>query len=93
MSRCRRGKQTISLTGIAHTAGSGAITVTAKSDSTALVPTVNYVSPNTTGTVTFTPTGSGVAHVVVTVSGFGRQHVRHRNRERDRPAGGFVADV
>ena len=66
------GAQTVNLTGIA--AGGGEtqpLKVTAASDSTGLIPnpTVNYASPQATGTLTFTPvaTASGLATVTVTV--------------------------
>ncbi|HWB12355.1 MAG TPA: DUF4214 domain-containing protein [Pirellulales bacterium] len=70
------GQQTISLTGIS--AGPGqteTITVTAASDNTALIPnpTVNYASPNATGTLTYTPVAGaqGTAHIRVTVKNSG----------------------
>jgi hypothetical protein len=71
------GQQTIDLSGIAHNGGTGAITITAMSDNPAVVPNtgigalaVNYTSPNSTGTITFTPPAgvSGLAHVAVTVT-------------------------
>ena len=46
------------------------MTVTASSDNTGLInPTVNYTNPNTTGTITFTPTPglTGIADITVTV--------------------------
>src|SRR5436190_1565745 len=68
------GLQTVSLAGI----GSGAanesqtLTVTASSSNTGLVPnpTVAYTSPNTTGTLTFTPlaNATGTAAITVTVN-------------------------
>ena len=67
------GAQTISLTGI--TAGGGetqALTVTATSSDPALIPdpTVTYTSPNSTGSLSFTPVAgqSGTADITVTVS-------------------------
>jgi hypothetical protein len=68
------GLTIVNLTGI----GSGAanesqtLTVTATSDNTALVPnpTVGYVSPNSTGTLSFTPpaNSNGTANITVTVN-------------------------
>ncbi len=51
------GQQTVDLTGITSGgAGDVTLTVTASSNNTALInPTVNYTSPNSTGTLTFTP--------------------------------------
>ena len=67
------GEQTVTLRGI--TAGPGenqALTVTAKSSNTALIPhpQVSYKSPNSTGTLTFkpVPNASGKAVITVTVS-------------------------
>jgi hypothetical protein len=67
------GQQTVTLTGISSgSAGNEALTVTASSNNTALIPnpTVNYTSPNDTGTISFTPVAnaSGTATVTVTVS-------------------------
>ena len=65
------GQQTVNLTGI--TAGddeSQTLTVTASSNNTALInPTVTYTSPNSTGTLTFTPAANsfGTATITVTV--------------------------
>jgi hypothetical protein len=66
------GQQTVNLTGI--TAGddeSQTLTVTASSNNSALTGTlnVNYTSPNSTGTLTFTPTANtfGMATITVTV--------------------------
>ncbi|MGF1581413.1 MAG: tandem-95 repeat protein [Gemmataceae bacterium] len=67
------GQQTVNLTGI--TAGppdeSATLVVTAVSSDTALIPdpTVTYTSPNTTGTLTFTPVAdaNGAATITVTV--------------------------
>ncbi|HEV3025396.1 MAG TPA: DUF4214 domain-containing protein [Pirellulales bacterium] len=70
------GQQTANLTGIS--AGPGqteTITITAASDNTALIPnpTVNYTSPNATGTLTYTPIAgaTGTAHITVTVKNSG----------------------
>jgi Bacterial Ig domain len=66
------GQQTVNLTGI--TAGGGetqTLTVTASSNNTALVnPSVTYTSPNSTGTLTFTPAANsfGTATITVTVT-------------------------
>ncbi len=51
------GQQTVNLTGITtNGAGSETLTVTASSNNSALVnPSVTYTSPNSTGTLTFTP--------------------------------------
>jgi hypothetical protein len=66
------GQQTVNLTGI--TAGAGdegqTLKVTASSNNTALInPSVTYTSPNSTGTLTFTPTANsfGTATITVTV--------------------------
>ena len=65
------GQQTVNLTGI--TAGGGetqTLTVTASSNNTALInPSVTYTSPNSTGTLTFTPAANsfGTATITVTV--------------------------
>ena len=67
------GQQTVNLTGI--TAGGGEtqnLTVTASSNNTSLInnPTVTYTSPNSTGTLTFTPTANsfGTATITLTVT-------------------------
>ncbi len=65
------GPQTVNLTGIS--AGGGetqVLAVTATSSDTALIPsiTVSYTSPATTGTLAFTPQGSGTATITVTVT-------------------------
>ena len=66
-------QQTINMTGISTGAANETqtITVTATSDNTALIPnpTVNYTSPNATGSLQYTPAPgqSGVAVVTVTV--------------------------
>ncbi|MDX2109158.1 MAG: Ig-like domain-containing protein [Verrucomicrobiota bacterium] len=68
------GVQTISLTGIddGDNLDVQALTITATSNNTALVPnpTVNYASPGTTGSLTFTPVANtnGSATVTVTVT-------------------------
>ncbi len=66
------GQQTVNLTGI--TAGGGetqTLTVTDSSNNTSLIanPTVTYTSPNSTGTLTFTPAANtfGTATITVTV--------------------------
>ena len=66
------GTQTVSLSGIA--AGPGdtqTLQVTATSDNTGLIPnpTVTYTSPNTAGSIAYTPVAYkyGTAHVTVTV--------------------------
>ena len=65
------GLQTVNLTGITdNNGGIETITISAVSDNTALVPnpTVTYTNPNSTGTLTFTPTAglSGTAQITVT---------------------------
>ena len=67
------GQQTINLSGIgAGPYESQALTVTASSTNTTLIPTpaVTYASPNATGSLTFTPVAgqSGTATVAVTVT-------------------------
>ncbi|MGC9395308.1 MAG: tandem-95 repeat protein, partial [Anaerolineae bacterium] len=67
------GQQTVNLSGIrAGPYESQVLTVTASSTNTALIPTpaVTYASPNTTGSLTFTPVAgqSGTATVAVTVT-------------------------
>lgn len=68
------GLQTINLSGIGTGAANEvqAVTVTANSSNTGLVPNpiVNYTSPNATGTLTFTPVANatGVAIITVTVN-------------------------
>ena len=68
------GLQTVSLTGISSgsTNETQTLTVTAISSNTALIPnpTVSYTSPNTTGSLTFTPVtnGNGSATITVTVN-------------------------
>lgn len=66
--------QTVNLAGITTGAAneSQTLSVTSVSSNPALIPspTVNYTSPNTTGTLTFTPTAntSGTAVIMVTVN-------------------------
>jgi hypothetical protein len=66
--------QTVNLSGITSGATNEAqtLTVTASSSNTGLIPTptVSYTSPNTTGSITFTPvpTANGSAIVTVTVN-------------------------
>ncbi len=67
------GAQTINLAGISAGGGeSQTLTVTATSDNTALIPnpTVNYTSPNATGSLSYTPVAnaSGTATITVTVT-------------------------
>jgi hypothetical protein len=68
------GPQTVSLSGISTGAPNETqtLTVTATSSNTALIPhpTVNYTSPNATGTLTFTPVANarGLAVITVTVN-------------------------
>ena len=68
------GEQTINLTGITSGAANEDqnLVVTAVSDNTALIPnpTVTYTSPNTTGTLTYTPVADafGTTTITVTVS-------------------------
>jgi hypothetical protein len=64
------GQQTVNLTGIT-TGGGGAqtLTVTASSNNTALVnPSVTYTSPNSTGTLTFTPAANSFGTATITVT-------------------------
>ena len=71
------GQQTINLAGILNGVGdpSSTLSITATSNNTALIPDpkVTYTSPNTTGTLTFTPTAgaSGTATITVTLSNGG----------------------
>ncbi len=66
------GPQTVTLSGI--TAGLGdtgqALTVSVRSSNPALIanPTVNYTSPSTTGTLTFTPTPATIGNSVISVT-------------------------
>ena len=65
------GLQTVNLTGISAgpTNESQTITITATSDNISLVPnpTVNYASPDSTGTLTFTPVTNAFGTATVTV--------------------------
>jgi len=64
--------QTVSLSGISSGAPneSQTLTVTASSSNTGLIPnpTVTYTSPNTTGSITFTPAQYGNGSSVITVT-------------------------
>lgn len=62
--------QTVNLTGITAGAETQALTVTATSGSPSIIanPTVNYISPNATGTLTFTPLADQYGPVVITVT-------------------------
>jgi hypothetical protein len=68
------GLQTVNLAGITSGATNEAqtLTVTTSSSNTGLIPTptVNYTSPNTAGSITFTPvpTANGSATITVTVN-------------------------
>ena len=64
------GQQTVNLTGITtNGAGSETLTVTASSNNTALVnPSVTYTSPNSTGTLTFTPATNMFGTATITVT-------------------------
>src|SRR5208337_1042672 len=68
------GLQTVNLSGITSGASNEVqtLTVTASSSNPSLIPTptVNYTSPNTTGSITFTPVtyASGSALITVTVN-------------------------
>ncbi len=73
-STCGTTLAPVSLTGITCSGTSNPIVVTATSSNTALVanPTVNYTSPNTTGSLTLTwGSGTGSATISVTVSSTG----------------------
>jgi hypothetical protein len=65
------GPKTVNLTGIStgSTSGSTFITVNALSSNPALIPnpTVNYTSPNTTGSLSFAPTANSYGSVTITV--------------------------
>ena len=69
-----RGAQTVSLSGHQYGCGerSQTLTVTATSSNPSLIPnpTVNYTSPNATGSLSFTPVanGNGTATITVTVN-------------------------
>ena len=64
--------QTINLSGISSGAAneSQTLTVTATSSNTGLIPnpTVNYTSPNATGSISFTPVASAFGSATITVS-------------------------
>ncbi len=64
------GEQTVDLTGIA--AGGGAsetLTVTASSTNSSLInPSITYTSPNSTGTLTFTPAANSFGSATITVT-------------------------
>jgi Concanavalin A-like lectin/glucanases superfamily/Bacterial Ig domain/FG-GAP-like repeat len=68
------GQQTVNLSGISSgpaNESAQTLTVTALSDNTGVIPnpTVSYTSPNTTGSLSYTPVAgqSGTAHITVTV--------------------------
>lgn len=70
------GPQTVNLSGISPgTGGNSTVNVYAVSDDNGAIispPAVNYANPNSTGTLTFTPTGvPGTADVTVTVDNGG----------------------
>jgi hypothetical protein len=66
------GLQTVNLTGISSGATNEfqTLTVTATSSNPALIPTpaVNYTSPNSTGSISFTPVASAFGSATVTVT-------------------------
>jgi hypothetical protein len=66
------GLQTVNLSGITSGATNQVqtLTVTASSSNPSLIPTpaVNYTSPNTTGSITFTPVASAYGSAIVTVT-------------------------
>jgi hypothetical protein len=65
------GAQTINLSGISAGGGeSQTLTVTATSNNTALIPnpTVNYTSPNATGSLSYTPVADANGSAVITVT-------------------------
>jgi hypothetical protein len=66
------GQQTVNLSGISSGASNEVqtLTVTASSGNTAVIPnpTVSYSSPNSTGTLTFTPVANAFGSAVVTVT-------------------------
>ncbi len=65
------GLQTVSLSGISSGAANKVqtLTVTASSSNTGLIPnpTVTYTSPNTTGSISFTPVPSASGSAIITV--------------------------
>ena len=65
------GLQTVNLAGISAGGGeSQALTITAVSDNTALIPnpSVTYTSPNATGSLTYTPVANASGSAVITVT-------------------------
>jgi hypothetical protein len=66
------GNQTVNLTGISSGATNEfqTLTITATSSNTGLIPnpTVNYTSPNSTGSLTFAPLGFGFGNSTITVT-------------------------
>ena len=66
------GQQTVNLTGIANGAGdtSSTLSITATSSNPTLIPNpmVTYTSPNSTGTLTFTPVADANGSAVITVT-------------------------
>ncbi len=66
------GMQTVNFAGVSAGAGDGdqALTVTATSSNTALIPnpTVTYSSPNTAGTLSFTPAANSFGSSTITVT-------------------------
>ena len=66
------GLQTVNLSGIASGAANEnqTLTVTATSSNTNLIPnpTVNYTSPNTNGSLTFTPVTNATGTAIITVN-------------------------
>jgi hypothetical protein len=66
------GLQTVNLSGITSgaTNQTQTLTITASSSNTGLIPTpaVSYTSPNTTGSITFTPVASAYGSATITVS-------------------------
>ncbi len=66
------GLQTVNLSGISSGASNEVqtLTVTATSGNPALIPNpaINYTSPNSTGSLTFTPAASGIGLATITVT-------------------------
>jgi len=65
------GLQTVALTGISAGSTSGTpLTISAVSSDTTIIPTptINYTSPNSTGTLTFTPVTGALGTATVTVT-------------------------
>ncbi len=82
------GQQTIDLGGI--TAGAGrqqTLTVTATSNNTALIPnpTVSYISPATTGSLTYTPVANASGTATITVTRDRERRHRQRRHDHDHP--------